>query len=233
MQIGFQVGKDIAGAGYTHITNRHPNTVKGYGSVEKAVYKILQEHAYVVAETTKSGERLKFFTDKGAEKSEVLVLDLCHDDGDYYTVISILPQTKKQVIRAKEKALSFNGSGTPLAATGDGALYTPSGSIAGTQGDLVARKDNAYSDISLSEAEEAVKTLTYTLEQRQNGKTVHGATSFEETGRRVVSLFESADESTFPHELGLIFVADLKELAEMPSAPEQIVKDFYIPVWFY
>lgn len=226
MQIGFQVGKNIAGAGYTHITNRHPNTVKGYGSVEKAVYKILQEHAYVVAETTKSGERLKFFTDKGAEKSEVLVLDLCHDDGDYYTVISILPQTKKQVIRAKEKALSFNGSGTPLAATGDGALYTPSGSIAGTQGDLVARKDNAYSDISLSEAEEAVKTLTYTLEQRQNGKTVHGATSFEETGRRVVSLFESADESTFPHELGHIFVADLKELAEMPNAPEQIVKDW-------
>ena len=39
-------------------------------------------------------------------------------------------------------------------------------------------------------------------------------------------MFESADESTFPHELGHIFVADLKELAEMPNAPAQIVKDW-------
>ena len=80
-----------------------------------------------------------------------------------------------------------------------------------------------FSAYSLNEIR---KIVNDNFSQRQNGKTVHGATSFEETGRRVVSLFESADESTFPHELGHIFVADLKELAEMPNAPEQIVKDW-------
>lgn len=63
-------------------------------------------------------------------------------------------------------------------------------------------------------------------ELHQNGNTVHGATSFAETGRRIVSLFESADESTFPHELGHIFIADLKELAAMPNAPAQVLKDW-------
>lgn len=40
-------------------------------------------------------------------------------------------------------ALSFNGSATPLPASGDGALFTPTGIEAGTRGGSLARKDNA------------------------------------------------------------------------------------------
>ena len=40
-------------------------------------------------------------------------------------------------------ALSFVGNGTPTPASGDGALFTPTGIEAGTRGDLLVRKDNA------------------------------------------------------------------------------------------
>lgn len=43
---------------------------------------------------------------------------------------------------------------------------------------------------------------------------------------RVVSLFESADKSTFVHELGHVALADLKMLAEMEGAPAQLVRDW-------
>lgn len=43
---------------------------------------------------------------------------------------------------------------------------------------------------------------------------------------RVVSLFEKADKSTFVHEMGHVALADLKMLAEMEGAPEQVVKDW-------
>lgn len=43
---------------------------------------------------------------------------------------------------------------------------------------------------------------------------------------RVVSLFESADKSTFVHELGHVALADLKMLAEMDDAPQQLVRDW-------
>lgn len=65
----------------------------------------------------------------------------------------------------------------------------------------------------------------YQRQQRQ-GETIQGATQFEDNGRRIISIFESGNESTMAHELGHIFVADLKELAEMPNAPEQIKKDW-------
>lgn len=43
---------------------------------------------------------------------------------------------------------------------------------------------------------------------------------------RVVSLFESADKSTFVHELGHVALADLKMLAETDNAPAQLVRDW-------
>lgn len=41
----------------------------------------------------------------------------------------------------------------------------------------------------------------------------HGETTMLENGRRIVSLFKSADESTFLHELGHVFLDDLRQLA--------------------
>ena len=67
-----------------------------------------------------------------------------------------------------------------------------------------------------------------TVFQRQQAinDTIQGATEFKDNGMRVITVFDSGNESTIAHELGHVFVADLKELAEMPNAPEQIKKDW-------
>ena len=59
----------------------------------------------------------------------------------------------------KEKALSFGGNGTPTPASGDGAFFTPTGIEAGTRGDSLVRKDNVFSEIRISGAEEKRKVL--------------------------------------------------------------------------
>ena len=46
---------------------------------------------------------------------------------------------------------------------------------------------------------------------------VHGEIS-EEDGKRIITLFESANESTFMHEMGHMFLMDLDELAKMDEA---------------
>ena len=56
-------------------------------------------------------------------------------------------------------ALSFGGNGTPTPASGDGAFFTPTGIEAGTRGDSLVRKDNVFSEISISGAEEKRKVL--------------------------------------------------------------------------
>lgn len=55
---------------------------------------------------------------------------------------------------------------------------------------------------------------------------VQGQTAIMDNGRRVVYLFENADQSTFMHEMAHIFFADMQELAEMENAPAQIKRDW-------
>lgn len=61
--------------------------------------------------------------------------------------------------------------------------------------------------------DEAVSVINK-YNQMVNGK-VQGETAPLENGRRVVSLFEHADESTFLHEMGHMFLLDLQDLAEV------------------
>ena len=61
--------------------------------------------------------------------------------------------------------------------------------------------------------DEAVSVINK-YNQMVNGK-VQGETAPLENGRRVVSLFEHADESTFLHEMGHVFLLDLQDLAEV------------------
>lgn len=63
------------------------------------------------------------------------------------------------------------------------------------------------------------------IEQRPVASMVRGQTKIGGMSR-VVSLFESADKSTFVHELGHVALADLKMLAEMDHAPQQLVRDW-------
>lgn len=71
-----------------------------------------------------------------------------------------------------------------------------------------------------------------TYNQAQNFR-ARGSTSFMPDGKALINLFTRAtkdtapaDQSTLPHEFGHMFLRDLQELAEMPNAPESIVKDW-------
>jgi hypothetical protein len=64
--------------------------------------------------------------------------------------------------------------------------------------------------------DKAVKIIeTYNQEHR---KEIQGRISNMPDGKRIISLFESADESTFLHEMGHMFLMDLHELATMSNA---------------
>ena len=55
---------------------------------------------------------------------------------------------------------------------------------------------------------------------------VQGQTAILDNGKRIIYLYENADQSTFMHEMAHIFFADMQELAEMENAPAQIKRDW-------
>lgn len=59
----------------------------------------------------------------------------------------------------KRKSIILWWERNPTPASGDGAFFTPTGIEAGTRGDSLVRKDNVFSDISISGAEEKRKVL--------------------------------------------------------------------------
>lgn len=55
---------------------------------------------------------------------------------------------------------------------------------------------------------------------------INGMTTIKSQTERIVELFKTADKSTFMHEMGHVFFDDIKTLAEMENAPEQLVLDW-------
>lgn len=175
MQIGYQVGAGDAGAGYIHIKNRHTGFIegKGYKNVSDIVYDVLENADFAVKSISADGrERIALIKDLTPHTSILLALDYTEEGNDsYYTIVSIMPQSKKQTKEAKEKALSFDGSVRPSPATGSGAFFTPTETKAGIEGGSFAGKDNAFDTVSLSDAEQYVNEYTY--EQKRLEATPH------------------------------------------------------------
>lgn len=57
-------------------------------------------------------------------------------------------------------------------------------------------------------------------------QSINGLTTIKSKTERIVQLFKTADKSTFMHEMGHVFFDDIKTLAEMENAPEQLVLDW-------
>lgn len=159
----------------------------------------------------------------------MLTLDLVTDENTgevFYAPNSLLPRSKKQVEDEKRKAFVFPGERSPQdQPPATGAFFTPIGSKAGAEEGSFARKNtSAFDTISISEVEKYV-TYPDRVEQRPAASMILGQTKIGGMSR-VVSLFESADKSTFVHELGHVALAALKMLAEMDHAPQQLVRDW-------
>ena len=55
---------------------------------------------------------------------------------------------------------------------------------------------------------------------------INGMTTIKSQTERIVELFKTADKSTFMHEMGHVFFDDIKILAEMENAPQQVKDDW-------
>ena len=165
MQIGYQVGESDAGAGYIHILRRHDKFIKnkGYESIAQAVNDVLERTDFITVEKSRNGaERLELFLDLTPRTSFMLAMDYTEDEtGAYYSIVSLMPRSKKQLRDKKTKALSFDGSVRPSSATGSGAFFTPTGIKAGTKGDSIAGKDNTFDTVSLADVAKSVNEYTY------------------------------------------------------------------------
>ena len=57
-------------------------------------------------------------------------------------------------------------------------------------------------------------------------QSINGMTTIKSKTERIVELFKTADKSTFMHEMGHVFFDDIKTLAEMENAPQQVKDDW-------
>lgn len=57
-------------------------------------------------------------------------------------------------------------------------------------------------------------------------QSINGMTQINSPTDRLIQIFKTADHSTFLHEMGHVFFDDIKNLAEMENAPEQLVTDW-------
>ena len=57
-------------------------------------------------------------------------------------------------------------------------------------------------------------------------QSINGMTEIMKDGERIISIFKTADRSTFLHEMGHVFFDDIQKLASMENAPKQLVLDW-------
>lgn len=90
--------------------------------------------------------------------------------------------------------------------------------------------------------EYGVKGITYVGEQdgrcyvvfddkaikviKKYNQSVNGMTEIMSDGERIISIFKTADRSTFLHEMGHVFFDDIQKLASMDNAPKQLLDDW-------
>lgn len=62
--------------------------------------------------------------------------------------------------------------------------------------------------------------------QDKDNEVIRGMTSMMSDDKKIIELFDQADFSTFVHESGHVFLEDLRMLATMEGAPEQVINDW-------
>ena len=61
---------------------------------------------------------------------------------------------------------------------------------------------------------------------KKYNQSINGMTEIMEDGERIISIFKTADRSTFLHEMGHVFFDDIQKLASMDNAPKQLLDDW-------
>ena len=73
--------------------------------------------------------------------------------------------------------------------------------------------------------DKAIKVIAK-YNQAKADEVIRGMTSMMSDDKKIIELFDQADFSTFVHESGHVFLEDLRMLATMEGAPEQVISDW-------
>ncbi|MGF0020216.1 hypothetical protein [Acidaminococcus fermentans] len=243
LQVGFHHQKKTLGAGYAHLLRHKVQNLTG--EIDTAISGVLAN----VDSINKNGKRLEI---RSYLKNEpvALILELTEDkstDENFYTVITLTPQTKSRMERERQKALTFGGRLTPPAGTGPDSKYIAPEKDAGTGNELKPRKVSAFGTVSLADAKKLVKRNTWYYQTAWHGSPydfehfdldkynqqqaqIQGQTTV--TGD-MISLFDAADQSTFMHETAHWYLINMQKLALNEKASRQFTEDFFtLQQWF-
>lgn len=91
--------------------------------------------------------------------------------------------------------------------------------------DIIERYNQSAGERAMTANVEKLKEAKRMATGQKGLYNIKGQTTFHATGEKVISLFEAADQSTFMHEMAHVYLHDMLELAKLPSAPQQLLKD--------
>lgn len=103
--------------------------------------------------------------------------------------------------------------------------------------EMLEQSGYAPSEMSDAEVREAVEEMAETPEpdalRQEFDKAIRGQFSIEESGRRIIELFQARNLSTPIHEMGHMWLEELRFDASLPDAPEQVKADWEaVQNWF-
>ena len=226
--LGFALDGILAGEGdISSVIQTFENDIKESDTENSAFYK---EVVRILRENDSSVE-------EGVDTSRLFEVEIPDDDVLLDEQKTMKEQPPK--VQVGVHAILREMTGQEVSLT-DGAVSEYTGK---TLVNYLARtlkhkgSENPHKDASLLLNEHGIKGITY--DGRRDGRCfvifddkaisiiekfnqmlrqeVHGEIS-QEDGKRIITLFESADESTFMHEMGHMFLMDLDELAKMDEA---------------
>ena len=157
LQIGFHHKGSTYGVGYAHLLRHHVQNV--HGGIEAAIKYILSN----IDSITQNKKRVEIRSYLNGTPV-ALILNLNKDNStneDFYTVVTLTPQTVSRMNKEKQKALTFGGRLTPPPVSSHGAIHTSSGFNAGPNTGLKPRKVSAFGTVSLANAKKLVKKNTW------------------------------------------------------------------------
>lgn len=151
-------------------------------------------------------------------------------NGNYYAV-RLIAEEKKGKLTVNPKTVYLYDVNIQKSSTTN--VKTQSGN---SQAVSHTSSSTAFDTISIKDILNGVKDGKGVLYVDNNGngnyytqtynQSVNGMTEIMSDGERIISIFKTADRSTFLHEMGHVFFDDIQKLASMENAPEQLVTDW-------
>ena len=119
----------------------------------------------------------------------------------------------QDIHRTGQAALPGRDDGRGVGEAGRHGTRGVSRAVSGERSGARAHFDKLYNDMQKHLEDQGAFSMPNQMLRQE----VHGEIS-QEDGKRIITLFESADESTFMHEMGHMFLMDLDELAKIDEA---------------